>query len=342
MPFPKVFCNIVTYHSRTHIVACLRSVLAQQGVQIETQVIDQSLGDSVADLVTQYPSVTFVQNQQNLGFCGAHNQGVASFLESDCGALLILNPDLGLEPQTLSRMMAKLDRATKVGMITPLLLRADAALVALEQKIVDAAGMELTNSLRHLDRGADTLLDGHFNHGEFVFGGTGACLLISRACVEALLVENLSREGDAHAIYPQLAATRSQRRLLFDEAFFAYREDAELAWRASRFGWRCWYEPSAVGYHVRRVTPERRAELPSEINLCSVRNRYLMQINNLSVNDGPLRWLLGACVRNIIVLLGVLLRERSSLLAFKQVCQLLPRALERRRHISERSKRGSA
>ena len=67
----------------------------------------------------------------------------------------------------------------------------------------------------------------------------------------------------------------------FDEAFFAYREDADLAWRAQWMGWRCLYVPEAQGHHVRRVLPERRAELPAEINMHSFKNRFLLRIKNM-------------------------------------------------------------
>ena len=66
----------------------------------------------------------------------------------------------------------------------------------------------------------------------------------------------------------------------FDEDFFAYREDADVAWRAQLMGWKCLYVPEARGWHVRRVTPERRKELPAEINWHSVKNRFLMRMKN--------------------------------------------------------------
>ena len=68
----------------------------------------------------------------------------------------------------------------------------------------------------------------------------------------------------------------------FDEDFFAYREDADLAWRCRLFGWTSIYVPRAVAQHRRRVTPERRGELPKEINYHSVKNRFLLRLNNMT------------------------------------------------------------
>ena len=41
---------------------------------------------------------------------------------------------------------------------------------------------------------------------------------------------------------------------LFDEDFFAYYEDVDLAWRARNAGWRCLYAPRARVYHVHSAT----------------------------------------------------------------------------------------
>ena len=37
----------------------------------------------------------------------------------------------------------------------------------------------------------------------------------------------------------------------FDESFFAFVEDLDLAWRARKLGWRSAYRFRAVGYHAR-------------------------------------------------------------------------------------------
>ena len=73
-----------------------------------------------------------------------------------------------------------------------------------------------------------------------------------------------------------------------------YREDADVAWRAQLMGWQCLYVPYARGYHVRKVLPGNRRALPPEINMHSVKNRFLMRIKNISPdlyrrNWSPLR-----------------------------------------------------
>jgi GT2 family glycosyltransferase len=66
----------------------------------------------------------------------------------------------------------------------------------------------------------------------------------------------------------------------FDEAFFAYMEDVDLAWRARLLGWSAWYEAKAVAYHARTFHPGRRRVMSAEMRRMAVRNRYLMLLKN--------------------------------------------------------------
>jgi GT2 family glycosyltransferase len=99
---------------------------------------------------------------------------------------------------------------------------------------------------------------------------------------------------------------------VFDEDFFAYREDADLAWRAQLLGWTSVYVPAARARHRRRVTPERRTQLPMAINRASVRNRFLLRLKNQTWGHA-LRFLVPALARDAQVVGYVLLREWTSL-----------------------------
>jgi GT2 family glycosyltransferase len=100
----------------------------------------------------------------------------------------------------------------------------------------------------------------------------------------------------------------------FDEEFFSFREDADLAWRAQVMGWKCIYTPTAVAWHARRVTPERRQDLPLIINWHSVKNRFLMRGKNAS---GWLCWrlLLPVAWRDLMTAGYALLRDRRMISA---------------------------
>jgi GT2 family glycosyltransferase len=127
-------------------------------------------------------------------------------------------------------------------------------------KIIDSTGIYFTPNMRHLDRGAEEIDRGQYDHVQYVFGASGAAAFFRRDFIEAVSVE-----GE-----------------FFDEDFFAFREDGDLAWRAQVMGWKCLYAPAAVAWHVRRVTPERRKDLPLVINWHSAKNRFLMRGKNAS------------------------------------------------------------
>ena len=124
-------------------------------------------------------------------------------------------------------------------------------------------------------------------------GATGAAALYRRT-----MIDDISVRGE-----------------FFDESFFAYREDADLAWRAQLMGWKCLYVPTAVAWHVRRVTPERRRQLPHLINWHSIKNRFLMRIKNMSGNLYRKNFF-SILARDVVVIGCCLLREQTSLKAF--------------------------
>ena len=124
---------------------------------------------------------------------------------------------------------------------------------------------------------------------------------------------------------------------IFDEDFFAYREDADLAWRGRLLGWRAMCEPAAVAHHVRRVTPDARRELPPEINLHSVKNRFLLRMKNegwcLALRNAPFE-----LTRDLVVLAAALTVERTSLPAFAWLWRNRARVFAKRREIQLRRK----
>ena len=339
---PSVFVHIVTWNSEEIIAECISRVIKQEqytlGSNLFIHITDNASTDATVGAVTEclQEGITLGCNPANIGFSGGHNQGAYNFVNSKCDALLVLNPDVGLSPNFLISSIHRLSTQRRIGMVTPKLLRALPSLEPIYPHVLDACGMELTAACRHFDRGSGAWDNGQFSSGESVFGATGACLLISRECVESVsLPDNLPNEH-LYDVYPELDHEHGKRTQLFDEAFFAYREDADLSWRVRSLGWLCWYEPEAVANHVRVVLPERRKSLPAELNMLGVRNRFLLQVNNWRFRDGLWMLLWGIIVRNIIVIAGVLLQERSSLKGLIEAKKLSSRSRYIRRWINER------
>lgn len=310
--------------------------------KIQIEITDNGSTDGtlaiIGELEKLHSHLRVYSNSANLGFCGAHNQAIARFLNGPYDLFLALNPDAFLETTALSHMVAHLQTSSRIGAITPKLLRCTSDGSPSAPPVIDAAGMCLTRSLRHFDRGSGEVDHGQWDVCDNVFGGTGACLLLTRGCVEDLLLYETSDTRTALlGIFPQLADSTMPRNQLFDEAFFAFREDADLAWRMQIRGFDCAYVPSALAYHVRRVVPERRSELPDVINRHGVRNRFLLQLNNLPLRMPIGVFLNGVLARNLIVFLAVLFYERASLGAIREILCLSKRALQNRRKLFNKS-----
>lgn len=329
----RVLIHIVTWNSADTIARCIDHARVQRGFTLGDDLIiritDNASSDDTVQRIRAIGDVNGLEltiNRANLGFCGAHNQGAARCVEGNFDAMLILNPDVGLSPNCLTEMLKALSSESKRGIVTPKLMRAADDLSPLGSKTIDAAGMVLTPSIRHFDRGSGEVDSGAYEKVEEVFGATGACLLISRECIESLALSPEVSDQSVWEVYPELKDGAQERVRLFDEAFFAYREDADLSWRAGRMGWRCVYAPGALATHVRVVTPERRSKLPAILNRLSVRNRFLLQLNNWDLSCGLASLCCGVILRNSLVIVGVLLRERSSIPGLLEAIRLAPRA----------------
>jgi len=287
---PIVSAVITTYNSANSIEACLSSLLQQQYQPLEVIVIDNASSDNTRDLLSKFHErAKLVFNQQNVGFAAAQNQG---FSEASGEWLLSLNPDVILDPDFVAKLIANTDADPEVGTLCGKLLRWQPGSADERSRVIDSAGIYFTRNLRHFDRGAEQLDHGQYDDGEYVFGATGAAALYRRE-----MIRDVSVEGQ-----------------FFDEDFFAYREDADLAWRAQLMGWRCFYVPTAVGWHIRRVTPERFQQLPLIINWHSVKNRFLMRAKNISA---PLyrRVFFPTTFRDLMIVGYCLLRDRRLLSA---------------------------
>lgn len=324
-PLPLTVIHYVVFNCAKYIERALCSALAQEGFELGKNyfilVSDNASSDNTADLVETVlggrTGTQVLRNSVNAGFARGHNLGISKALELGAEYVVIANPDLLLEPKTLCELVLAQQADSSVGLCCPKLLRANEHLAPVKPNQIDAAGMYMTPVLRHFDRGSSELDRGQYDVPCYVFGASGALLSISRRCIEDVAFKTPGHYE------------------LFDEEFFVYREDADVSWRALLLGWRCLYWPSAVAFHIRLVVPEKRKILPEEINRWSVRNRFLLQFNNFTL-DGNLHCVIPALIRNIMVIVACALVERSSWPGVVQALTLARRAFARRKSVVRR------
>ena len=307
---PLVSVGLVTWNSADQVERCLCCLRAQTHSPIELLVVDNDSHDGTRGIVERLTAPhERLWLERNHGYSGAHNLAIA---RTHGEFYLALNPDVFAEATFIDRLVAGLSGDERAGAASGKLMRTE------PPGVIDSTGIYMLPSQRHLDRGADEMDTGQYDRAEYVFGASGAAALYRRAMLNDVRVEDE----------------------VFDEAFFAYREDADLAWRAQILGWRCRYVPDAVARHGRLVTPERRRQLPPDLNRYSVRNRFLLRIKNQTASEA-LRFLLPSLARDLQVIGYVALREWSSLPAFLDVVRLLPGTIRKRRAIMRRRRASS-
>jgi GT2 family glycosyltransferase len=298
----RVSLILVTWNSARFLQRCLDGIARQGFGDVEVIVVDNaSSDDSVAIVQSRFPDAILIENTTNEGFARAVNQGVA---RASGEFVQLVNPDAFLEPGYVRRLVEAL-QTEGFGAATGKLMRA-------EGTGVDSKGIRMTRTGRHFDIEAGEERE--------VFGVSGAAAMYRTSFIRDV--------------------TLSDGQFL-DEDFFAYREDADVAWRGRLFGWRAAYVPEAVGWHVRMVTPEKRRELPAFINMHSFKNRFLMRIKNeglyLALRNAPFE-----LTRDLVTIVAVLTIERSSLPAFgwlwrnRKKMFAKRREIQRRRRVSDR------
>jgi GT2 family glycosyltransferase len=298
----RVAVNVVTFNSATDIVPCLESLKEQTFQDFRVHVLDNASTDETLDRLAAY-DLDLVRSSINTGFAKAHNDLIRSF---PAEYVLVLNPDTTLRATFLEELVNALHARPDAASATGKLLRMDAM-------TIDSTGIRMLRNQRHLDRGAGEPDLGQYDKSEDIFGPSGAAALY-----RAQALQDVAVDGQ-----------------YFDEDFFAYREDADLAWRCRLLGWNSIYVPSAVALHRRRVTPERRAQLSAIINYHSVKNRFLLRFNNMT-RALYVRDFWPVTLRDAAVVGYVFLREWSSFGALWFPLRLLSRVWEKRKRIQAR------
>jgi GT2 family glycosyltransferase len=277
----RLVVNVVTWNSMAYVTRLMESLRVQDTTDFTVTVVDNASNDGlVAWLKDECPSVVILRNIRNLGFARAHNQAIELALsrwerdDLNNRYVLVTNPDLEFAPNTIRLLMAYMDAHPDVAACGPKLLRAFVNNVESEEfdvtrsDVIDSTGLVIYKSRRMVDRGAGETDSGQYDQGGEVFGLSGACVLFRAS---ALLDSKLGTE-------------------FFDEDFFAYYEDVDLAWRMRNMGLRSHLVPQAAAWHFRsaKSIPNagwlaswkfRRTKSPF-INFLSSRNHGWVLVKN--------------------------------------------------------------
>jgi GT2 family glycosyltransferase len=219
---------IVGYRSYAEVDDCL-GALAAADPSIEAVVVDHASDAAALEaLRARHPGVTFLPTSDNPGFGAGMNRGVA---RASGALLLLLNPDVRVDPQAPGRLADWLDAHPRSAVVGPRVRTADGRLEASARRFPSWSTV-LGGRSTWLSRvwpgnpltRRNLLVDPARVAPADVDWVSGACMLVRREAFEAV--------GG------------------FDERFFLYWEDADLCRRLADHGWTVSYEPGAVVTHA--------------------------------------------------------------------------------------------
>jgi N-acetylglucosaminyl-diphospho-decaprenol L-rhamnosyltransferase len=264
---PDLAVIIVSWNTRALTLDALRTLyqdLDANGPDAAVWVVDNASSDGTPDAIRQqFPQVTLIASDTNLGFAGGNNlalrrigfsgqPGQPQDTENLPKAVYLLNPDTLTQPGATRTLYEALFSLPRAGIV----------------------GAQLAYA------------DGSFQHGAFHFPG------LRQLLVELFPLPGRFYESEFNGRYPRaayqhntpfpvdhtLGATMMIRREavlqtgLFDEQYFMYCEEIDWSFRIRRAGWEIYTVPAAhVTHLVGQSTSQNRPQ--SVINLWRSRFR---------------------------------------------------------------------
>ena len=211
---------IVNKNAGPHLAHALESLERQTIAPQRIIVVDNASDDGSLDgLDARFPSVEIVRSPENLGFAAAND--LAARMCDDCAFVALLNPDAFPEPDWLETLLAAAAAHPECAVFGSRLVLAE-----------DGGTLDGTGDQYHVS-------------GTAWRRDQNAPATVERA------------EGETFSACAAAALYRRDAFLAaggFDESFFCYYEDTDLAFRLRLAGHGCLYVPGAVARHVGSAT----------------------------------------------------------------------------------------
>lgn len=119
----KIAVIIVSYNGREYLPDCFNSLVRQTLLPKEIIVVDNaSQDDSVKYVKEKYPQVDLIENEKNLGFAQANNQGIEVALQNKPDYIFLLNQDTICLPDCLENLVKGIEKQKNVFAVQPLIL----------------------------------------------------------------------------------------------------------------------------------------------------------------------------------------------------------------------------
>ncbi len=233
---------IVSYNVKPYLEKCLNSISqATLPLKKELIIIDNNSQDGTTQLIkNNFPQVILIENQQNVGFSAAVNQGLK---KAGGNYFLLINPDTIVQQNTISILVEYLKNNSDVGVVTCKILNPNGTLQPACRRSIPTPRIAFYRliGLSHLFPQSKTF--GRYN---LTYADENALTEVEAVSGSFMLFR---RE-----VYEDVGE--------FDADFFMYAEDLDYCCRVRQAGWRIVYHPQTRAVHFKgssaRLSPYRK------------------------------------------------------------------------------------
>lgn len=304
---------LLTWNGEKYLPAFLNSLLEQTFKNWELLVLDNASADkSVAIINEYYPPAKIIRQKQNIGFAKGNNL-LLKWSKSDY--VLVVNQDIVLAKNYLQTLVDFLEKHTQAASCAGQLFYWDFDNHIFTDQ-ADSFGLRIDRRRSIIDylqgQIAPTL------ETQEVFGLSGAAVMYRRKALESVKYKIAADDYE-----------------YFDEDFFAYKEDVDLAWRLRLWSWENWLVSETRAYHDRTISqtkPAKDRRLRGLANRLSYRNHIWLLYKNSFTQDilQDWRFILWYEFKKVIYLL---IFERSTLLAWRDFFKYYAKMSKKRKYI---------
>lgn len=217
----RVVIAIITWNNAEDAITCIES-LVNQSVRPTILHIDNNSQNDTVSIIEQYikknkyTDIYQIQTGYNGGTAGGFNAAIQWAQQHEYDYVGSLNADAAADKQWVKSLLEIFDDIDSAGFATAKMLRKDGKTIDTTGDFYSIWGIPFP---RLRDKPADTAPSEHTP----VFGSTGGGFLAKTS------------------VFNDIG--------LYDETFFMYYEDVDVAFRAQLMGYTTHYTPNAIAYH---------------------------------------------------------------------------------------------
>jgi GT2 family glycosyltransferase len=243
---------ILIWNGGDEVIGCIQHVLNQSYQAIELIIIDNNSNMSLKNNIhNSFPDLEMIENEMNVGYAKGMNQGIET---AQGEYVLLLNQDVWIKQDFIDNAVRTLEKASdRVGMLAG--------------KVYKLQGLKKTDHLlgggHQLRKSIAFVGDPNVEKKHFTFSPIWCSPFLRKA-----MLDDVKRCSGHY----------------FDEDYFAYGEDLDLALRSQLFGWKCIYSPGLEAWHAHSSSQQGRIRIWEKdpfIMTHALRNRHSTIIKDL-------------------------------------------------------------